>query len=165
MSTSFHPQTDGALERVICSIGQILRNMVSPSQEDWVDQIPMVEFMLNSTVSSSSGFAPFKLNYGYMPTLGKQPVATIPYKGVKAFAERAHAYLNAAHDAIIESCINQAYYANTCHMPEVEYKIHDLVYLSTKNLNMPKGRAAKLLPKYIRLFKVLESNPGTSTLV
>jgi len=64
MSTSFHPQTDGASEQAICSVAQILWAMVRLDQQDWPDKIPMVEFTLNSAISSSSGFAPFELNYG-----------------------------------------------------------------------------------------------------
>src|SRR3984893_9435237 len=44
MSTSFHPQTDGHLERVIHSIGQILQSTVDSDQKDWVQKIPMIEF-------------------------------------------------------------------------------------------------------------------------
>jgi hypothetical protein len=29
-----------------------------------------------------------------------------------------------------------------------------LVYLSTKNLSLPKGRASKLLPKFVRPYRV-----------
>ncbi|KZT26152.1 hypothetical protein NEOLEDRAFT_1132713 [Neolentinus lepideus HHB14362 ss-1] len=32
----------------------------------------------------------------------------------------------------------------------------DLVYLSTKNLKIPKGRARKLIPKYIGPFAILK---------
>src|ERR1700674_4639053 len=73
MSTSFHPQTDGHSERVICSIGQILCSVVSPDQNDWVPQIPLTEFALNSSINNLSGFAPFNLNYGYMPRLTPFP--------------------------------------------------------------------------------------------
>jgi hypothetical protein len=43
--------------------------MVEPNQTKWVDKIPLVEFAINSNISSSTGFAPFELNYGFMPTL------------------------------------------------------------------------------------------------
>ena len=43
MSTAFHPQTDGASERAIQSVSQVLRSMVGPKQQDWVEKIPMVE--------------------------------------------------------------------------------------------------------------------------
>ncbi|TDL13788.1 hypothetical protein BD410DRAFT_708336, partial [Rickenella mellea] len=47
----------------------ILRAMVQPDQTDWPEKLPMVEFALNSSINSSTGFAPFELNYGIMPTM------------------------------------------------------------------------------------------------
>ena len=38
----------------------------------------------------------------------------------------------------------------------------DKVYLSTKNLALPKGRAKKLLPKFIGLYKVVEAHTAAS---
>ena len=69
MSTSFHPQTDGATERANRSIAQILRAVIKPDQTDWVEHLPMVEFALNSSVSASTGFAPFELNYDSIPRM------------------------------------------------------------------------------------------------
>ena len=67
MSTVFHPQTDGATERANRSIAQILHTVVSNDQKDWSDKCPMVEFAINSSINATTGYAPFKLNYGYMP--------------------------------------------------------------------------------------------------
>ena len=39
----------------------------------------------------------------------------------------------------------------------------DLVYLSTKNLALPKGRARKLVPKFIRPYTVVETHHMAST--
>ena len=36
------------------------------------------------------------------------------------------------------------------------------MYLSTKNLNLPKGRARKLCPKYVGPYKVAKANPDSS---
>jgi len=41
----------------------------------------------------------------------------------------------------------------------------NLVYLSTQNLTLPKGRAKKLLPKYIGLYKVVEAHIPASTVM
>ena len=38
----------------------------------------------------------------------------------------------------------------------------DKVYLSTENLNLPKSRARKLMPKYIGPYKVTKSHPEIS---
>ena len=67
MSTVFHPQMDGATERANRSIAQILCTVVSNDQRDWSDKCPMVEFAINSSVNATTGYAPFELNYGYMP--------------------------------------------------------------------------------------------------
>jgi len=69
MSMSFHPQTDGASEQAIHSVAQILQAIVQLDQWDWPEKISMVEFALNSAISSLSRFAPFKLNYGYIPSV------------------------------------------------------------------------------------------------
>jgi hypothetical protein len=161
MSTSFHPQTDGHSERAIRLIGQILRSTVSPDQKDWVPRVPLVEFTLNSSINSSSGFAPFELNYGYMPRLVAFPTDGIKYCGVKEFAQRARANLEIAHDAIIEARIRATYQANLSRSEEKPFGVGDLAYLSTANLNLPKWRARKLAPKYIGPYKVTKAYPET----
>lgn len=169
MSTAFHPQTDGATERANRSITQILRAVVRPDQKDWVDQLPMVQFALNSSASSTTGFAPFELTGGYLPSMVRSlPESIMP--GVKAFADAALDNLAMAHDAIIDARVHQTYQANKKRRDEnVQHGEHkpiergDLVYLATENLNLPKGRAKKLLPKFIGPYKVEEAWPDTST--
>ena len=68
-----------------------------------------------------------------------------------------------AHGAIIEAQVFQTYYANKCHTTEPKIAKGDLVFLSTKNLNLPTGHAQKLCPKFIRTYKVLKAKLGTST--
>ena len=87
MSTSFHPQTNGLSEQTIRSVSQILRSIVSPNQLDWIDKIPMVEFTLNSATSATTGFAPFKLNYGYLPRIIGGLHGTTKFVGVQEFAQ------------------------------------------------------------------------------
>jgi hypothetical protein len=163
MSTSFHPQTDGASERAIRSVAQILRASVRPDQTDWTEKIPMTEFVLNSAISGSSGFAPFELTYGYTPSVNPGLIpepTTVP--GVKHFVTRALQNLADAHDAIIESRVLQTHQANRHRREEHPFAVGDLAYVSTADLSLPKGRAAKLLPKYVGPFKVLEAHPDTS---
>lgn len=162
MSTSFHPQTDGISERTIRNVGQILRSSVLPNQSDWVYMTPMTEFAINSSLSASTGYAPFELNYGYLPVMANVVAEDAKYKGVADFAQRAISNIAIAHDAIIESRISATHFANRSRIPEVPFKIGALVYLSTKNLNLPKARARKLAPKFIGPFEVLEAFPKTS---
>jgi hypothetical protein len=165
MSTSFHPQTDGHSERAIRSISQLLRSMVSPDQKDWYWKIPMIEFALNSSINSSTGFAPFEVTYGYMPRINPFPTEDIRYPGVREFAQRARANLAMAHDAILEARVSATYHANRHRSEEQPYEKGDFVYLSTANLNLPKRRARKLAPKFIGPFRVTEAFPDTSNYV
>jgi hypothetical protein len=163
MSTSFHPQTDGASERAIRNVSQILRTVVDPTQRDWVYHIPMVEFAINSSISASTGYAPFELNYGYVPRLAKAIKETASnLNGVREFVNAALANITIAHDAIIEARVRSTYQSNKHRGEEMPYEEGALVYLSTKNLNLPKGRARKLAPKFIGPFKILRSHPDTS---
>ncbi|EGO28382.1 hypothetical protein SERLADRAFT_434293 [Serpula lacrymans var. lacrymans S7.9] len=78
--------------------------------------------------------------------------------GVKDFALQANNYLLIAHDAIIASRVNQTHQANTLRREENTYKVGDLVYLSTEYLSLPKGRAWKLLHKYIGQYNIVRTN-------
>ena len=70
MSMAFHPQTDGATEQAKRSIAQILQTIVDNDQKHWSEKCSMAEFTINSSVNTTTGYAPFELNYGYMPQSG-----------------------------------------------------------------------------------------------
>ena len=111
----------------------------------------MVKFMINLSISSSTGFTPFKLNYGHMPRImecvGEGKPSEAP--GVKMFVHQALKNLAMAHDTIIESRITQTYHTNKRKGVAPKFEVGDLIYLSTQNLSMPKGHARKLIPKYM----------------
>ena len=46
---------------------------------------------------------------------------------------------------------------------DVAYKEDDMIYLSTQNLALPKGRACKLVPKFIGPYKIIEAHNRAST--
>ncbi|PIL26936.1 hypothetical protein GSI_10074 [Ganoderma sinense ZZ0214-1] len=152
LSSSFHPQTDGATERANRTMTQMLRQCVRPDQKDWVLHLPAIELAMNMARSETTGFSPFYLNYGQLPrSLVWQ--AESPYPGVTAFAARMKAAIMAAHDAIIGARIAQTEQANKKRRKAM-FQEGDLVYLSTKNLTIPKGRARKLAPKFLGPFRI-----------
>jgi hypothetical protein len=118
----------------------------------------MTEFALNSSSSATTGFTPFELSGGYMPSFGKEMNVTTPFKGVKQFAEQAKCNIMATHDVIIANYMVQTDQANRLCSDSPDYKVRDLVYLSTENLSLPKGQVKKLWPKYIGPYKVLEAH-------
>jgi len=152
LSSAFHPQTDGATERANRTMTQMLRQCVSPNQKDWVSKLPAIEFAMNSARSSTTGFTPFYLNYGRNPSPMIWKGEEI-YPGVRQFAENMKDAIMSAHDAIIASRVQHTVQANKKRLP-ASFKEGDLVYLSTKNISLPKGRARKLSPKYLGPFPI-----------
>jgi hypothetical protein len=61
---------------------------------------PIVEFVVNSTINESTGFALPERIYGIMPRMINR-MDPIPFDGVEAFAERTLTNLAIAHDPII----------------------------------------------------------------
>ena len=162
MSTAYHPQTDGMAERAVRNVSQVLRTMVSHDQTDWADKCPMAEFAINSTVSSTTEFTPFELNYGWIPTI-VPGVDNTPFQGVREFVDQAVMNLSAAHDAIIANRVMQTHHANRRRGKDHILPVGSLVYLSTEELNLPKGRARKLIPKFIGPYPIMEAHPEVST--
>ena len=72
MSTAFHLQTDRESEHAIHTTTQILWAMVQHDQHDWAEKVPMVEYAIDLSISSSTGFTTFKLNYGHVPIMMSQ---------------------------------------------------------------------------------------------
>ena len=164
MSTSFHPQTDGQTERANRNVGQIFRSIVRHDQKDWAERVDLTEFAINVSIAETTWFAPFELNGGYMPSMMKEIRSDERIsKGIRSFAETALQNLADAHDAIIEARVFQTKRTNACRAEEPRIVEGSLVYLSTKNLNLPKGRARKLCPKFVGPWKVLKTWPETST--
>ena len=82
MLTSHHPQTDGSSERAIQTMSQILCSVVNDYQTNWVKQLPLVKFAMNSATTAPTGHAPFEANYGWMPHMIKGVSYDSPCKGV-----------------------------------------------------------------------------------
>ena len=163
MSTAYHPQTDGSSERGIQTMSQILRAVVDDYQTNWVAQLPLVEFAMNSSVSESTGYAPFESNYGWLPRLmqgmGEEP----SHAGIAQIIENIKDVLDKTYDKLATQRARQAMQANKqCHDGQ-QFQEGEEVLLAMANLNLPKGRAGKLCPKYIGPFKVLKAYQDSST--
>lgn len=162
MSSAYHPETDGSTERANRTVTTMLRLCVNEKQTNWVSCLPAIEFAINSARSESTGFAPFFLNNGRMPrSMVWNNAAADEYPGVRAFAQKMKQVVMAAHDAILEARVKQTRAANRSRRPS-PFSIGDFVYISTKNISFPKGRARKLVPKYIGPYKIAKDYGNNS---
>ncbi|KAA3484026.1 DNA/RNA polymerases superfamily protein [Gossypium australe] len=63
-STTFHPQTDGQLERLIQVLEDMLRCCVLGFQGSWEKYLSLVDFTYNNSFQSSLKMAPYEALYG-----------------------------------------------------------------------------------------------------
>ena len=146
LSTAYHPQTDGATERANRTIVQMLRQCVSLSQKDWAVKLPAIEFAVNLATRETTGYSPFELVNGRKPP----PMlieSVSEYNGVRTFARKTDLAIMDAHNAIIHARSLQTHQANR-HRQISPFRKGSLVFVSTADFSIPKGRARKLIPKY-----------------
>ena len=129
MSTAFHPQMDGATEQANRSVAQTLQMVVDNDQKDWSEKCAIMELIIKSSINATTGYAPFKLNYGYMLQSGQYISTDTIFKGVKKFAQRALWNLINAHDVILEHRVLQAHYSNKHQKPGIINHENELVYI------------------------------------
>ena len=85
------------------------------------------------------------------------------YTRVQDFTNKARDMVLNAHDALIGARIDQTYHANQKQRGDDKRLItRNKAYLSMENLNLPKARAWKLMPKYIGPYKILVCNRENS---
>src|SRR5713226_534055 len=76
LSTSYHPQTDGASERTNKTVVQCVRFNVERDQKSWSSCLPKVRFDIMNTVNRSTGYTPFQLRFGKSPRILPHMVTT-----------------------------------------------------------------------------------------
>ena len=65
MSTAYHPESQGALERFHQTMKTMLRTYCHEHQKDWDKGLPLVLFAAREAVQESLGFSPFELIFGH----------------------------------------------------------------------------------------------------
>ena len=134
----------------------MLRQCIGPKQRDCVPKLPAIEFAINLARSESTGYAPFFLNTGRMPrSMIWEHASATEYPGVRAYAQKVKYAIMAANDSVLAARIKQTRDANRKRRP-APFEKDDLVYVSTKNMSLPKGLARKLIPKFIGPYRIFE---------
>jgi len=115
-----------------------------------------VEFAYNNKIHMATKTSLFKANYGQDPRMGFEGRRKRRYKAAGKFVERMKKIQEEAKAALEKAQGEMKKYANRRQREEEEYRIEDLVLLSTKDLNWQmKGRRLEKLTKcFIGPYKV-----------
>ena len=149
-STAYHPQTDGASERAIRTVVDSIRCCLDGLHEKWDTHLDAIELAFNSSQHASTGMTPLEIVYGFNPRLPLDlghPRDDAPHNFL---TQRTTMRLRAT-DILVQALLLQAAQIDK-HRRPINLKVGDLVWLSTKNLNLAYPN--KFTPKYLGPFAV-----------
>ncbi|QSS72061.1 hypothetical protein I7I50_03115 [Histoplasma capsulatum G186AR] len=141
LSTAYHPETDGATERMIQTVKNILRKFCNYAQDDWSDLLPHAEIAINGRDSATTGVSPFFLLHGYdleildfpetprETTYARSPVQAA--ENIVSKLKKAREWAEASMASAQQDYEDQA---NTRRSPATRYSIGDKVWLDLKNI-------------------------------
>ena len=144
------------MERVNQELEQYLRMFIDHRQEQWPDWLGMAEFTYNNKAYSSTKVLPFKANYGQDPRMGFEMRRKGKYKGVEKFVTKIKEIQEKAKAVLEKAQEEMNKYADRKRGEVDEYRVGDLVMLSTKDLKyqMASRRTEKLTERFIGPYKV-----------
>jgi len=156
LSMAYHPQMDGQMERINQELEQYLRVFIDHKQEQWPDWLGMAEFIYNNKVYTATKTSPFKANYGQDLKMGFEGRRKGKYEVAEKFIERMRKIQEEAKAALGKAQEEMKKFANRKRREEEEYRVEDLVLLSTKDLKwqMKGRRSEKLTECFVGPYKV-----------
>jgi len=154
--TAYHPQTDGQTERINQELEQYLRVFINHRQERWPDWLGTAEFVYNNKIHAVTKTLPFKVNYGQDPRMGFEDRRKEKYEVTGKFVERMKKIQEEAKAALGKVQEEMKKFANRRQEEGEEYRVGDLVLLSTKDLKwqMKGRRSEKLMEHFVGPYKV-----------
>lgn len=142
LSTAYHPQTDGATERMNQEIQKMIRIWTTYTQEDWSTLLPVIIGAINNRESSSTGLSPFFFMHGYH----NEPIQLVEERTIQDRAKKdgevlAEDFLKRLQDAtewaqasIATAQEKQQTQANKTRTAAPQYKEGDWVFLNLRNV-------------------------------
>ena len=134
ISTIFYSQTNGQIEKVNQELEQYLRMFIDYKQGQWPDQLGIAEFAYNNKVHSSTKTLLFKVNYGQNSKIEFKVRKKRKYKGARKFVTKMKKIQEEVKAALGKAQKEMKKYIDRKRGKVNEYKVRDLVMLSTKDL-------------------------------
>jgi len=135
---------------------QYLRVFIDHRQEQWPDWLGTAEFAYNNKIHASTKTLPFKANYSQNPRMEFEGRRTGKYKAIGKFVEKMKKIQEEAKAALGKAQEEMKRFGDRRRGKREEYKVGDLVLLSTKDLKwqMKGRRSEKLTECFVGPYKV-----------
>ena len=149
MATARHQQTNGQAEHAVKMVKTCLRAYIDYQGRNWEELIPFVEYCLNNSVSSSTGYTPFQLAYGTSPDKVLPTINQDLQTDIQEQVDLARLRLARQQDAMEAK-------ANESRTPVQPVLPGERVLLKREGINWPAESQDdnKLLTRYLGPFKV-----------
>ena len=111
---------------------------------------------VQNKIHTAKKILPFKANYGQNPRIGFKGRRKGKYETAEKFVERMKKIQKKAKAALGKAQEEMKKFANRRQREEEEYRVENLVLLSTKDLKwqMKERRSEKLTEHFVNLYKV-----------
>jgi len=125
-------------------------------QEQWPEWLGIAEFVYNNKMHSSTKTSPFKANYGQDPRMGFEGRKKGKYQGAEKFIKKMKEIQEEAKAVLEKAQEEMKKYADRKRGEVDNYKVGDLVMLSTKDLKcqMVRARTEKLTERFVGPYKI-----------
>lgn len=152
MATARHQQTDGLAEVTVRIVKEALARTVNYHKNNWKELLPSIENAMNSSISSTTGYAPYYLAYGLSPRIDTLPT---PNTALANLAEIEKEIEKAKENIIIRQEGQKRTYDKN-HDVAPKLKVNDEVLLKREGLvwSPEVQRPPQLSLPYIGPFKV-----------
>jgi len=157
LSTAFHPQTDGLLERKNQWVEQYLRLVTSQHPQDWTEWLSIASAVHNNRKNATTGLSPNQILLGYDPLLHPAHVPTT----TNQTAEDRITEMTTRHKEAIDALNRVAH--NPTPIRD-QYHAGDQVWLEATHLRLPY-QTSKLNPKRYGPFVITEMHQQNVTLL
>jgi len=153
---AFHPQTNRQTERVNQELEQYLRIFINHRQEQWPKWLEIAEFAYNNKVHLSTQIIFFKANYKQDPRIGFKGRKKEKYKRAEKFVKKMKKIQEKAKVVLSKAQEKIKKYINKKREEVNNYKVEDLIMLSTKDLKyqIVGKRTEKLTERFVGPYKI-----------
>lgn len=142
------PRANGQVERVNRVLGPMLSKLSKPSDHsDWVKQLPKVEYALNNSVHSTTGFTPSMLLFGadQRGMIVDEMCEELDRKMQSEACDLMTVRKRALQNIIKKQEANEKYFRES-HKPAREFSVGD--YVVIKNVDTSVGVNKKLIQRF-----------------
>uniref|UniRef100_A0A8C2FDM1 Uncharacterized protein n=1 Tax=Cyprinus carpio TaxID=7962 RepID=A0A8C2FDM1_CYPCA len=153
LTSGYHPQSNGQVERLNQELTRFLRSYCSSNQEDWARYLLWAEYAQNSLVKPATGITPFKCILGYQPPMFPWSGEPTDVPAVTDWLQRSEETWNQAHVHLQRAIRHQKEHADHRRRPGPVYQPGQYVWLSTRDLRL-RLPCKKLSPRYVGPFKI-----------